>query len=188
MTNTGNVPLSHRLEIQTSEGLTAALVEEDIVNMVAGDSQQFTVVISGSATGTQQLTFQLTGAQEVSNPTTNVDVDITATFSESSSNSQTLLYSSIGIILFAIVLLGVLLTRAKKESGVIAPQQKIVPPVVQQQSSLMCWSCRGQITGPMQGCPGCGARYHRNGTANCDVESLEECANCGASVEQFVLA
>ncbi len=189
LTNTGNVPLSHRLEIQTSEGLTAALVEEDIVNMVAGDSQQFTVVISGSATGTQQLTFQLTGTQEVANPTTNVDIDITAKFTESSSNSQTLLYSSIGIILFVIVLLcSVLLTRFKKESEVISLEQKVTPPLVQQQSALMCWSCRGQITGPMQGCPGCGARYHRNGTANCDVQSLEACTNCGASVEQFVLA
>ena len=188
MTNTGNVPLSHRLEIQTSEGLTAALVEEDIVDIVAGDSQQFTVVLSGSATGTQQLTFQLAGTQEVSNPTTSVDIDITASFTDSSSDSQTLLYSSIGIILVAIVLLGVLLTRAKKESGVIAPEQKMIQPIVQQQSALMCWSCRGQITGPMQGCPGCGARYHRNGTADCDVQSLEACANCGASVEQFVLA
>ena len=188
LTNTGNVPLSHRLEIQTSEGLTAALVEEDIVDIVAGDSQQFTVVLSGSATGTQQLTFQLAGTQEVSNPTTNVDIDITASFTDSSSDSQTLLYSSIGIILVAIVLLGVLLLRSKKESEVISAEQKGIPPIVQQQSALMCWSCRGQITGPMQGCPGCGARYHRNGTADCDVQSLEACANCGASVEQFVLA
>jgi len=50
------------------------------------------------------------------------------------------------------------------------------------------WSCREPILGPMQGCPGCGARYHTNGTVNCDVQSLESCANCGMSAEQFVLA
>ena len=188
LTNTGNVQLSHRLEVQTTEGLTASLVEEDIVNMVAGDSQQFTVVLRGSATGSQQLTFKLTGTQEVASPTTTVDVDVTASFSESVSNSQTLLYSSIGIILVAVLLFGIIIARLKKESEVISPEQKALPSIVQQQPAVMCWSCHGPIVGPMQGCPGCGARYHTNGTGNCEAQSLEACANCGASVEQFVLA
>ena len=188
LTNTGNVQLSHRLEVQTTEGLTASLVEEDIVNMVAGDSQQFTVVLTGSATGSQQLTFKLTGTQDVSTPTTTVDIDVTASFSESVSNSQTLLNSSIGIILVAVLLFGIITARSKKESEVISPEQKALPSIVQQQPAVMCWSCHGPIVGPMQGCPGCGARYHTNGTENCEAQSLEACANCGASVEQFVLA
>ncbi|MCH1443697.1 MAG: S8 family serine peptidase [Candidatus Poseidoniaceae archaeon] len=188
LTNTGNVQLSHRLEVQTTEGLTASLVEEDIVNMVAGDSQQFTVVLTGSATGSQQLTFKLTGTQDVSTPTTTVDIDVTASFSESVSNSQTLLYSSVGIILVAVLLFGIITARSKKESEVISPEQKALPSIVQQQPAVMCWSCHGPIVGPMQGCPGCGARYHTNGTENCEAQSLEACANCGASVEQFVLA
>ena len=188
LTNTGNVQLSHRLEVQTTEGLTASLVEEDIVNMVAGDSQQFTVVLTGSATGSQQLTFKLTGTQDVSTPTTTVDIDVTASFSESVSNSQTLLYSSIGIILVAVLLFGIITARSKKESEVISSEQKALPSIVQQQPAVMCWSCHGPIVGPMQGCPGCGARYHTNGTENCEAQSLEACANCGASVEQFVLA
>ena len=188
LTNTGNVQLSHRLEVQTTEGLKASLVEEDLVNMVAGDSQQFTVVLTGSATGSQQLTFKLTGTQDVSTPTTTVDIDVTASFSESVSNSQTLLYSSIGIILVAVLLFGIITVRSKKESEVISPEQKALPSIVQQQPAVMCWSCHGPIVGPMQGCPGCGARYHTNGTENCEAQSLEACANCGASVEQFVLA
>ena len=187
LTNTGNVQLSHRLELQTTEGLTASLVEEDIVNMVAGDSQQFTVVVTGLASGSQQITFQLTGTQEVSTPATTVDIDVTASFSETASNSQTLLYSSIGITLLAVILLGGLLARSKKESGVVSQEQKALPSIVQQ-PAVMCWSCHGPITGPMQGCPGCGARYHTKGTENCDAQSLEACANCGASAEQFVLA
>ena len=188
LTNTGNVQLSHRLELQTTEGLTASLVEEDIVNMVAGDSQQFTVVITGLASGLQQITFQLTGTQEVSTSTTTVDIDVTASFSETKSNSQTLLYSSIGIILVAVILLGILFAHSKKESGVISPVQKTLPSVVQQQPAVMCWSCHGPITGPMQGCPSCGARYHTKGVENCDADRLDACANCGASVELFVLA
>ena len=188
LTNTGNVQLSHRLELQTTEGLTASLVEEDIVNMVAGDSQQFTVVITGLASGLQQITFQLTGTQEVSTSTTTVDIDVTASFSETKSNSQTLLYSSIGIILVAVILLGILFARSKKESGVISPDQKTLSSVVQQQPAVMCWSCHGPITGPMQGCPSCGARYHTKGVENCDADRLDACANCGASVELFVLA
>jgi serine protease AprX len=188
LTNTGNVQLSHRLELQTTEGLTASLVEEDIVNMVAGDSQEFTVVITGLASGLQQITFQLTGTQEVSTSTTTVDIDVTASFSETKSNSQTLLYSSIGIILVAVILLGILFAHSKKESGVISPVQKTLPSVVQQQPAVMCWSCHGPITGPMQGCPSCGARYHTKGVENCDADRLDACANCGASVELFVLA
>jgi len=188
LTNTGNVQLSHRLELQTTEGLTASLVEEDIVNMVAGDSQQFTVVITGLASGLQQITFQLTGTQEVSTSTTTVDIDVTASFSETKSNSQTLLYSSIGIILVAVILLGILFARSKKQLGVISPDQKTLPSVVQQQPAVMCWSCHGPITGPMQGCPSCGARYHTKGVENCDADRLDACANCGASVELFVLA
>ena len=187
LTNTGNVQLSHRLELQTTEGLTASLVEEDIVNMVAGDSQQFTVVVTGLASGSQQITFQLTGTQEVSTPATTVDIDVTASFSETALNSQTLWYSSIGITLLAVILLGGLLARSKKESGVVSQEQKALPSIVQQ-PAVMCWSCHGPITGPMQGCPGCGARYHTKGTENCDAQSLEACANCGASAEQFVLA
>ena len=188
LTNTGNVQLSHRLEVQTTEGLTASLVEEDIVNMVAGDSQQFTVVLAGSATGSQQITFKLTGTQEVSTPATTVDIDVTASFSESPSNSQTLLYSSIGILLVAVLLLGVILARSKKRSGISSPEQKVMPSITQQQPAVMCWSCHNPITGPMQGCPGCGARYHTKDTENCEAQSLEACANCGASAEQFVLA
>lgn len=188
LTNTGNVQLSHRLEVQTTEGLTASLVEEDIVNMVAGDSQQFTVVLAGSATGSQQITFKLTGTQDVSTSATTVDIDVTASFSESPSSSQTILYSSIGILLVAVLLFGVILARSKKRSGIASLEQKVMPSITQQQSAVMCWSCHGPITGPMQGCPGCGARYHTKGTENCDAQSLEACANCGASAEQFVLA
>ena len=188
LTNTGNVPLSHRLEVQTTEGLTASLIEEDIVNMVAGDSQQFTVVLAGSETGSQQITFKLTGTQEVSTPTTTVDVDVSASFSESPSNSQTILYSSIGILLVAVLLFGAILARSKKRSEIVLPEQKTMPSIGQQQPAVMCWSCHGPITGPMKGCPGCGARYHTDGTENCDAQSLEACTNCGASSEQFVLA
>jgi hypothetical protein len=188
LTNTGNVQLSHRLELQTTEGLTASLIEDDIVNMVAGDSQQFTVVITGVASGSQQITFQLTGTQEVTTPSTTVDIDVTASFNVSPSNSQTLLYSSVGIILVAVILLGVLLARSKKEPGVIPPDLKLLPSIVQNQPAVMCWSCHGPIIGPMQGCPSCGARYHTNETENCDADSLEACANCAASAEQFILA
>ena len=156
--------------------------------MVAGDSQQFTVVLAGSATGSQQITFKLTGTQDVSTPATTVDIDVTASFSESPSSSQTILYSSIGILLVAVLLFGVILARSKKRSGIASLEQKVMPSITQQQPAVMCWSCHGPITGPMQGCPGCGARYHTKGTENCDAQSLEACANCGASAEQFVLA
>ena len=188
LTNTGNVQLSHRLELQTTDGLTAALVEEDIVNMVAGDSQQFTVVLSGSAQGSQQLTFQLTGTQEISTSSTTVDVEINASFNEKKESSQVLLYSSIGIILVALVLLGVILARSRKESGVVPSLLQKENPSIAQQPVTMCWSCRKPIIGMMRGCPSCGARYHTGGIPDCDAHSLENCLNCRASAEDFLLA
>ena len=69
VTNTGNTALSHQLTLETSKGLNAVIVGEDIVNAVAGDSQQFTIQLSGTSTGTQQLTFALDGVQAVDSST-----------------------------------------------------------------------------------------------------------------------
>ena len=78
--NTGNTALSHQLTLETSTGLNAAIVGEDIVNAVAGDSQQFTIQLSGKSTGTQQLTFALSGVQAVDSSTSSISIDVTASF------------------------------------------------------------------------------------------------------------
>ena len=182
--NTGNIALSHQLTLETSKGLDAVIVGEDIVNAVAGDSQQVTVQLSGTSTGTQQLTFTLDGVQAVDSSTSSVNIDVTASFEGKDAGSNTVLFVGAGVAVIVGLLAVLLILRGKSA----ARKQDVAPTMaapVQQQQSVTCWSCRGPILGPMRGCPGCGARYHVDAPT---CQSVEKCANCGASAEQFVMA
>jgi hypothetical protein len=182
--NTGNTPLSHQLVLESSTGLEAAIVGDDIVDAVAGDSQQFTIQVNGKAKGAQQLTFQLSGVQEVQSSTTSVNIDITSSFEESGSSGSNPVIMGAGIALIVGLLAVLLVLRSRNNP----PQQisaPLVPSTMPQQQAPTCWSCRNPIIGPMKGCPGCGARYHAD-LPTCPA--VESCTNCGASSEQFVLA
>ena len=65
------------------------------------------------------------------------------------------------------------------------PTQPIASPQIQAQL-INCWACRGQIIGKMKGCPGCGARYHLDGTPGCNVSSLTHCVNCNTLKSEFL--
>ena len=92
VTNTGNTALSHQLTLETSKGLNAVIVGEDIVN-AAGDSQQFTIQLSGTSTGTQQLTFALDGVQAVDSSPSSISIDVTASFEETDAGSNTVVFN-----------------------------------------------------------------------------------------------
>ena len=182
--NTGNIALSQQLILETSPGLEALIVGEDIVNAVAGDSQQFTVQVTGQSTGTKQLTFRLTGVEDVQASTTSVNVTVTASFEESSSQSMTEMYIGIAsvLVLALIVFVSYLRFRGSKAVGTPLPAIPLSQP---QQQSPICWSCRSAIFGTMQGCPHCGARYHSDSPT---CQKVDECSNCGASSDEFVSA
>ena len=182
--NAGNTALSHQLILETSSGIDAAIVGDDIVNAVAGDSQQFTIKLTGKTTGSQQLTFMLSGVQDVESSSTTVNVEISASFEESASGSGTVVYIGAGIALLVGVLavLYVLRLRNPRMSQTTTTSP---PRSLAQQAAPTCWSCRTPIIGPMQGCPGCGARYHAD-SPTCKM--VEKCSNCGTSSEQFVSA
>ena len=182
--NTGNVALSHQLLLETSKGLEASIVGEDIVNAVAGDSQQFSIQLSGTSKGSQQLSLQLSGIQEVEASFTTIDIEISATFDDAESKGNTALIVGSGIALIVTLLAILLLLRTKgAKQQQPAPSPLIQPP--SQQPAPTCWSCRSPILGPMKGCPSCGARYHAD-VPSC--QSVDTCTNCGASSEGFVSA
>ncbi|MGB1914142.1 MAG: S8 family serine peptidase [Candidatus Poseidoniaceae archaeon] len=182
--NTGNIALSHQLVLETTKGLEAAIVGEDIVNAVAGDSQQFNIQVSGSSTGSQQLIFKLSGVQSVESSTSTVDIDITASFEESGSGGNTALFIGSGMALLIGLVAVLFVLRGKDTSSKQAPVLSTPSPTPQQQAPT-CWACRSPIIGPMRGCPGCGARYHADSPT---CQSVSTCSNCGASAEQFVSA
>ena len=69
------------------------------------------------------------------------------------------------------------------------PSLKPLAPLEQvQKKGPMCWSCRGEITDGMLGCPGCGARYHRTDHSSCTSDKLTQCINCQTPTSSFVEA
>ena len=182
--NSGNTALSHQLVLETGKGLNAAIVGDDIVNVVAGDSQQFTIQVTGKSTGVHSLTIRLTGVQEVESSSTSVDVDVSASFEEAGSGGNTLVYFGAGAALFVGLLALLLVLRSKRSENSQMPLSTLPSQAVQQQAPT-CWSCRSPIIGPMQGCPGCGARYHADSPT---CQKVVTCSNCGASSEEFVSA
>ena len=182
--NSGNTALSHQLVLETGKGLNAAIVGDDIVNVVAGDSQQFTIQVTGKSTGVHSLTIRLTGVQEVESSSTSVDVDVSASFEEAGSGGNTLVYFGAGAALLVGLLALLLVLRSKRSENSQMPLSTLPSQAVQQQAPT-CWSCRSPIIGPMQGCPGCGARYHADSPT---CQKVVTCSNCGASSEEFVSA
>ena len=182
--NSGNTALSHQLVAETTKGLEALIQGDDIVNVVAGESQQFTVQIKGKSTGAQQLTLKLSGVQDVESSVKTLEIDVSVSSEESTSAGRTVIYTSAAIVLFVSVSAVLFILRSKGRSVVETPSQTVASSVGQQQA-VTCWSCRSPILGPMQGCPGCGARYHAD-MPTCP--RVENCTNCGASSEQFVSA
>ena len=182
--NTGNVELSHLLEVKPSSGIEALIVGDGIVNAVPGESQQFTVQVEGKAKGAQSLNFQLSGVQEVESSSTSIDVDITSSFEASEAGSNATMLIGAGVSLLVGILIVLLIVRFKRTSETKIPVPAPALPIAQQQVTT-CWSCRLPIVGPMKGCPKCGARYHA-GLSTCP--EVEACSNCGSSSDEFVLA
>ena len=182
--NAGNTALSHQLILETSSGIDAAIIGDDIVNAVAGDSQQFNIKLTGKTTGSQQLTFMLSGVQDVESSSTTVDVEISASFEDSASGSGTAVYIGAGIALMVGVL-AVLYVLRLRNPRMSQTSTALPPTSTVQQAVPTCWSCRNPIIGPVKGCPGCGARYHAD-SPTCKM--VEKCSNCGTSSEQFVSA
>ena len=182
--NSGNTALSHQLVAETTKGLEALIQGDDIVNLVAGESQQFTVQLKGKSTGAEQLTLKLSGVQDVESSVKTLEIDVSVSSEESTSAGRTVIYTSAAIVLFVSVAAVLFILRSKGRSVVETPSPTVASSVGQQQA-VTCWSCRSPILGPMQGCPGCGARYHAD-MPTCP--KVENCANCGASSDQFVSA
>ncbi|MEC7112284.1 MAG: hypothetical protein VXW72_02010 [Candidatus Thermoplasmatota archaeon] len=117
--NTGNTALSHQLTLDASKGLNAVIVGEDIVNAVAGDSQQFTVQLSGTSTGTQQLTFTLDGVQAVDSSTSSINIDVTASFEGTDAGSNTVMFIGASVALVVGFLAVLLIFRGKSAPTIL---------------------------------------------------------------------
>ena len=95
--NSGNTALSHQLVAETTKGLEALIQGDDIVNLVAGESQQFTVQLKGKSTGAEQLTLKLSGVQDVESSVKHWK-SMPVSSEESTSAGRTVIYTSAAIV------------------------------------------------------------------------------------------
>ena len=197
LTNTGNSPFSHQLDVEASQGWSVSIDGNDIADLQPGQSMTVRLLVEASRPGTGTIGLNLVESGAVLTPAVTLEVESQG--EPTATSGGDLPIGVLGPVVF-ILLAGILVfmivrkSRSSQTTGLAhlpMPGQAVIPPAVQQPSTPtgpMCWSCRQTIEGPMQGCPGCGARYHRSGTPGCSSGELEVCANCAVSVADFVLA
>ena len=198
LTNTGNTLFSHQLKVDASKHWSVSIDGNDIANLEPGQSMTVRLLVEASRPGTGTIDLSLNEAVSVSTSSVVLEVESEGEPTATSGGSLPVtLFGPIVLILLA-GLLAALIIRRKQSGGpprhAGMPTQSIVPvaqaaaPTSLAQAGPMCWSCRQTIVGPMQGCPGCGARYHRSDNPACQSSELETCVNCSAAASTFVLA
>ena len=157
-------------------------------------------MVRGDRPGDGTIQLSLQGADDITNST--FTVRVTSIGEPVGTSGETLPLIGVFAGVFVIILLAggaFLLQRQKPQNNPqMAPLHQFSSATVKPVPTLstpepastgpMCWSCRTTISGPMLGCPGCGARYHRSGQQNCSADELQQCLNCSTPSSSFVEA
>jgi hypothetical protein len=200
LTNTGNTQFSHKLTTDASKGWYAFIDGDDIADLQPGQSMTVRLLVEATRPGTGTIALALSDAPAVS--TSSVILEVQSVGEPTATSGGSLPVTVLGpiVLLMLAGVLGALVMRRSKPDAAqafaqgknppafVAPPATTVPKTPAVASGPMCWSCRQTITGPMQGCPGCGARYHRSDVPTCQAGKLEACVNCSADATTFVLA
>ena len=187
ITNIGNAPVSGKLDLSSSKGWDIEVEGLDTINLEAGQSQQISLSIMANEPGDGTFSATLSNVGDVQG--SQFDWDVTSegevVADDSSSKSNTLLWSASVIFILILAGFAVLVLKKNKRSNVAkpvpltAPDHSAFPETVSPESITPCFSCRQPILSWMMGCPSCGARYH-------SVCKVENCVNCGADSSKFV--
>ena len=199
LTNVGNTAYSHKIVAEGSKDWKASIDGNDVLNLESGESTKIRLLVRADRPGDGTITLALQGAEQMTN--SSFTFSLSAVGEPTGTSGQSLPVGAIGIgaLLVALLIGGLFLSRRKSESGLALgspPEFTVplvtVPPAAAQTPATVqsptCWSCRQAINGPMLGCPGCGARYHRQEVPSCTSNTLQHCVNCKASTTTFVQA
>jgi serine protease AprX len=201
LTNVGNIAYSHKVVVTESKDWTATVDGNDVLNLEPGESTKVRLLVRADRPGEGTITLGLQGAEQMTN--SSFVFSLSASGEPIGTSGQSLPIAAIGIgaLVVALLIGGLLLSRRKSDSEyglsgqqnfTLAPGAPPSVPIVSQVATAVpaptCWSCRQAITGPMLGCPGCGARYHRQDEQSCTSSSLQQCVNCQATTTTFVQA
>ena len=201
LTNVGNTAYSHKIVVEGSNDWKASIDGNDLLNLESGESTKIRLLVRADRPGDGTITLALQEAEQMTN--SSFTFSLSAAGEPTGTSGQSLPVGAIGIgaLLVALLIGGLFLSRRKSESGFAleAPPKFTVPLVAGLPASAVaqtpatvpsptCWSCRQAISGPMLGCPGCGARYHRQDVPSCTSNTLQQCVNCKAPTTTFVQA
>ena len=201
--NAGNVAFSHKLVLEESKNWEAEIDGNDIANLEPGESMKIRLLVRADLPGDGILSLGLQGADGMIN--SSIELQVTSEGEPIGTSGQSLPIGSIlvGVVLVALLIGTVIFTQRKPKSATrpplpmpniparinALPSLKPIAPLEQTaKKGPLCWSCRGEITGGMLGCPGCGARYHRADHPSCSSNTLTQCMNCQTDVSSFVEA
>ena len=210
LTNTGNIAIDERLTFDVAKGWEVVLDGASTVTLDPGASRVLRVTYTSTSGGEVPLTL------EVNNVRLDGDMATTLTsprpVAEEGQGAGALTVMVGGAVL-VLVVAGVLALRrvgGSKDDGLPSPKMPLpmpalatvaAPPAVAASApappaqakpaseavpTAPCWACRGTISGPMLGCPSCGARFHLPGTPDCHLP--EACPKCSTPRSQFLNA
>lgn len=181
--NTGNVDISARVEVIPPEGWQAKIISSDVVEFSPGEKEIISLSIGSESSGEGTLIVKLITAESTLSMDLPLSAEASSDSQSSSSGSSMFLWS--GMTIGILVLFGAVvhtMNRNQTSSG------KQPPAIIEaKQSGVQCWVCTKQVFEQQQGCPGCGARYHPEGTEGCAISSLEKCRNCGMDTSSFIV-
>jgi len=198
LTNTGNSVYSHKLVANAPSNWVVSVDGNDIADLEPGESMLVRLLVRADRPGEGVITLALQGAEGMSNPSVELTVSSIGEPVGTSGESLSLTTLALWAVILVVVFLVVAIVSQRRKNPPILPMKSVNLPSTQpiapvpihnsEQPSVVCWSCRSQITGLLLGCPGCGARYHRPGHPNCNASEVTTCLNCQADRSTFVEA
>lgn len=206
VTNTGNVAIDERLVFDAVKGWEVDIDGASTLTLEPGATRVLRVSYTSTLGGEAPLTLEVNNVMLEGETTVTLISPRAVTDEGQGAGALTAL---VGAAVLLLVIAGVLVLRqvGSKKAEVPVPKMPLPMPAVaaapvavapmpvpavqpspapQAVTTAPCWACRGTISGPMLGCPSCGARFHPPGTPGCHLP--ETCPKCGTPKAQFLNA
>ena len=140
------------------QGWSVSISGSESLNLQAGESQKLRLDVTANKPGKGTISLSISGASEVANSETEIELASEGESSDDSSSAVEILFWAVWIIIpilavFAVVIL-------KKKPGISSNGQNLTQnyqttQTNQQSNVIPCFLCRQPILSQMRGCPSC---------------------------------
>ena len=209
VTNIGNRAIDERITLDVAKGWDAVIDGASTVTLDPGATRVLRVTYTSTLGGEAPLTLEVNSVRLEGDTTATLTSPRSVAEEGQGAGAMT---AVVGAAVLLLVVAGVLVLRqvGTKKEPILAPKMPlpmpalaatVAPPAVvaptpapvaqpvpggEAVATAPCWACRGTISGPMLGCPTCGARFHLPGTPDCHLP--DSCPKCGTPRAQFLNA